>query len=357
MWGGLAAVAALVATIAASRALRSDGRNLRREQIAALVAEAEASERAGRLDRALTRLEIALRQAEAGTDGVEPFEALRRKRDELALAEARTRLRAVEARPPQEALGECLTLLRRAETDPALARLIEPIEHRLADLAAADLAAARRALAGGRPDAALAPCERTWHAAAHLPREAGGSAGDAARDLLAGAVAEVGLIIEPIQGQYWLGSPAWYDAHLLPMVVEALRRTRYLPRPAVSPFRGLWDEHAPYRLAIELTETPGPTYLESANRKSQIDLRLILHRTGATAPLWQVRSIGRTRHPLPGLTVHEATRYAICARPDASIERRLFEDAQIVLRDQLAKKLHILPPAALSFAVAREVVP
>jgi hypothetical protein len=346
-WRAGAAVAVLIAVAVVGRLARSQRRATHAEDIEALVASSQEAERSGRPDRALADIEAALKLARDGDlAGEDRLEELGRRRDELSRREAEARLDALPGLECAEAIGEGLTLWKRAEADPALGPLKDRLRSELARLASAQLEEARRRRDAGQPGAALAACERTVAATASLPLDVGGQARDDAWALAGELVAAHGVAIDPIRGQFLRGSPRSYAAELDPLLADALRRKGYLVRPDASPFRALWDDRAPYHLSVEVVESQNLPYYDTPQRAGRVEAHLRLMQKDW--PTWEVRVAGRSRPSLAGMNTAGMGRRVMSSPHDPQIERRLLDDAHAALLEQLPLKIVDLPAPAVA---------
>src|SRR5262249_21154100 len=114
-----------------------------------------------------------------------------------------------------------------------------------------------------------------------------------------------GAIVEPVRGQFTLGSPESYHTQLGPVVHATLRRPGYLPRPARPIWDDLWNTLAPFRLTFEVSEHQDDPYLGSPNRVSRLDGKIVITRNGAT--LWRDLPSAATQIPLPRLPAYQAS--------------------------------------------------
>ncbi len=266
--------------------------------------------------------------------GVKSSQSARRKR---RIAVARTA-------GPDAAVGDLLSLQARARTDRALEPLV-PTILRAVDAARlrqgeAALAASRRALDEGRPLDGLAAGERALAVADKLSGEPSRSVATEAERLMAPVLARIGVVVIQLPGKFTLGSESSYDTALGPILVDALRRRGFAPRPASGPAAALWDRHAARRLQFQVVETRGVRYLESQNRITQIITTLTLTRGPTT--LWQGAVTARTQVPLPSLSAHASTRIGVANR-DLDMEHKLYENAWASTLDRVATQLRGLP--------------
>ncbi len=356
-------VALLVIAIviaAAARMVRTRWKSEEASAIARLVHEADAAESAGRIGDALVSVEGAISLAAPLAEPPCDLPALRARRDELSRKDVRARLDRLDARSnaqdPGQAVGEALTLEARGLKDRALAELSDRIATTLDRLrlqwAEADGAAVEAALAENRIDAALELAQRQYRTAEHLPKKDSERLQAQARAQGSRIIEEYGLLLEPIEGQFTLGSPKVYETRFRPPLAAGLRGRGYLPRPAGALWDDLWNSLARFRVAVSVKERQEDTYLQSANRVSEINVRVSVSCKGAS--LWADTPLGRTQVPLPNTPAYQASRLAVSAQRSAEFERLLYENALDNLLDRLQitlKNFPILgaaPPASTS---------
>jgi hypothetical protein len=259
---------------------------------------------------------------------------------ERRLAEAE----ALEATDPAEALARYPDLLAALTEAGGLADLHDRARAQQnrarARSAETDLEAAR-ACAGTDPARSVSLCERAARTAAELPPGTRSGVPDAARALAGEIAGRIGVILEPVQGQFRLGSPQTYNADLHPRLAEVLRQRGYLPIAESSPFRDLSKEAAPFRLSVEVAEKQNEFYEQSKNRITQIDATVSL--SGGSRLLWRVQMTARTQVPLPRIRLYEETRLAFAPVQKPEIERRYYENALDKLHEMLIQRLRDLP--------------
>ena len=340
-WWGLGLASLVVAALGLGRLARDHGRRSRASGLAEVVGSMGDAERGGNWARALTEAEAALSMIRDGAEpprGLDPL-SLARRRDRFSIRDLDIRLAAAVAEPEAaRAVGECLTLWARAATDPALADRPAPIAAELVRRAEAELMSARSALAAAEPAAAFAAVERAMAGLAPLPASIAAASRDAAAEIATRVVDRHGIAVEGIRGTFTLGTPADYEADLVPLLAEAFRRTHRLGRPRAGPFRHLWDERAPARLRIKLDERREGRYEDTPHHYTRISAELSLE--SAASPTWQTTAGGRTRRSLGSLGVGRA---GMQTQADDSVEHRLYDDARQALMDQIAAKLRELP--------------
>jgi hypothetical protein len=345
-WAGVGLLAIVVAIVAGSHYLASQGRSSREAVVAEFLHAADAAEKSGRADRALSEVEAALAFLEPTEPAGSPRSIeLRRRRDGLSIREAEARLAASPGMEASTAVGSLLSLQARARTDRALDGLTSTI-HDAIDRARrrqveADLAAARKASDDGRSFDALTLGERALVVADKLDAVSSHAVIAEAELILGPIVSRIGAIVVQRPGQFSLGSGESYDKLLGPVLTDALRRQGFAPRPSRGPARGLWDRHARYRLEFHLAESQGAIYLQSKNHTSEIAASLALINGDQT--VWQTQVIGRTQVPLPNLAAYVGSRMAVSDHRSPESERLLHENARSVLLEQVAQRIRVLP--------------
>jgi hypothetical protein len=357
-WVAVTVLVAAIAVAGTRRVVRSQWQKAETEAVARLVEESREAEAAGRLGDALAALEGALTITARLKPPPPGLDELRRARDRLARREVEAQLAELDAGAcpgdPGRAVGLALTLQARAQKDEALAGLDAAIAATLERLrlrwVEADAASAESADAHGQPGKALDLCQRQYTTADDLsptPRKLWQSRATA---LARRVIARHGTILEPIRGQFTLGTPAAYAGLFDPTLTAALRREGYLPRPSNPLWEDLWSTLAPYRVSLEINESQEDTYLQSANQLSVIDGKLTLSRQGER--IWHEMPVARSQIPLPGLPAYLASRVSVGEHRSAEFERLLYENARENLLHQLGSNLRRLPPCPVSGADA-----
>lgn len=343
MWAGAGVAAALVMVTVAVLIARGRGLANREREVAQAVSESESAEAVGRFDEALALGEKALTLAKSlGPATRAPLKA---RRDRLALRDLEARLAAADATPdPVVALR---SLLARLDADPAL----EPardgahaaLKRALGRRAETDLSQAAAALASGHPEIALSLCERVADTAHELGYRDSGGTREAARNLARQAIGRLGATFAPVKGEFLpnLGTPRLHAQALQPLLAGALKAKGYLPRPESSAFLDDWDESAPYRVTIEVTERNDGAFFQTPLHTTRIDAHVVLSKAATT--LWEVRPKGATRVPPPSMSSFEMSHLSLAKERDPAVEKRLYDDARAVLSDSLAKMLGTLP--------------
>ena len=162
-----------------------------------------------------------------------------------------------------------------------------------------------------------------------------------ARALVADIAHRLGVLLEPVRGQFRLGSPAAYNADLHPLLANALREHGYITIPDDSPFHTLWVELAPCRMSANIVEKQDDVYQQSKNRITELDATFVLSEAGRT--VWRVQLSASTEVPLPNLAAYEGTRLAFAAEQNPAVEQRFYQNAVTVLHEKLAQRLRDLP--------------
>ncbi len=351
LWIGLAtAVLTLViALVIGQSVFHFHRRSARSAALNQLLVAASQAERAHRLDEALVALEAALTLAEADATVVD-VEDLHARRDRLATKEAEEQLRVLEGPndDPGRAVGRALTLRLRATRDPALLSLASRVEAVLAHLQLQrvehEAAAALAAEDAGRLADALELASQVHEHATEIATEPRAHWQTAATDIAARVIGRAGVIIEPVRGQYTLGSNQDYDSLLQPLFATGLRNAGYLTKTRRTAWDQLWASNAPYRLTSTILERVAGTYLSSLNRLSRIDLKVALSRNGS--PIWSGEPTATTSVPVPGIGAYQASRVAVSDGRNIELERLLYENARLNLLDRLGTFLRNLPSLA-----------
>jgi hypothetical protein len=350
-WGGLALAGVLIVILGTRHSIRVHERRKVEANLAELTTTAEDAEKAGHLDQAIIDYDTAI-QATRAADGPKSQRAddLRQHRDQIAKRFVQTKLAAIAARlahDPRAVVADGQALLDRVRHD----RAVKDLEGEVQDLivrarsqqAEFDLATAHRARDAGKDADALALCEQTAQAVGYLDSRTGARLMQDADALVAEIVARRGAVVEPVHGEFTLGSSEDSDGLLHPLVAEALRKHGYIPRPASSAWLSVWDEHAPYHVSLNIVEFWGSHYMHSKNRTSGFRIRMNLSRNGT--PLWSVGPFSvRTSNPLPNLPAYQASRLELeGSRQRPEIERLLYDEGHTRMREAIVQRLHNLP--------------
>jgi hypothetical protein len=332
--------------LATTQTIRARARSDRERVLNQLVESAERAEREGRAGEALYEVEAALSQART-LESLDPTRLtdLLERRDRISSREARIRLAGIDHLTPDQAVGEAMTLDARAELDRALEPLASEIASKLRSSrirqARADEAAARWALEHGKPAEAFQLAARLHERASSLDGSDSRSFQETATTLIETIVAKYGVALPTPTGRFLVGSAEAYEISLERPWTDTLRAHGYLVSPRNSPWRPVWDEHAPFRATTSLVETQDGFYYQSKNRTTQVDAILELTREGQS--IWQTRVVARTRVPLPDLPAYLAGHLATASKRDPDIEKRLQADAVALFVEQAAFKLKAIP--------------
>lgn len=336
-----AAVAALVLLLAFGTAWLGSRVGARRQ--AALqqrLAAAEAAEHAGRLEAAAAEIDVAL--ALARSYALKHPDGLETRRAGLLIRDIQRRLEAAARLDPAEAVAACEALRDRVDAHPELNAIRGSV------VAALSAASARQAHVLIEKAETELRAEHRMECLAHataarvLADQADSNELRAAADALAVRIAaRVGVVAEPVTGQYGFGTAADYDAGLRGTLLAGMVRLGYTPAPENSIWSALWEKTAPYRLTTRIDEQLVP-YFSSANQGTHIAAHFRLTRGGQE--IWTGTIMGRTRTPPPDMPSYEASVVAVATKPNANAGRRLFEDALAVLLSKAPNLGRSLPP-------------
>lgn len=165
-----------------------------------------------------------------------------------------------------------------------------------------------------------------------------------ARELACSLVERRGVRFDPVSGPFLFDpetAVAEYARRLHPILSRFLTARGYLPEPEESPLSALWEQRAPYRLAVTASEAYGLNYLQSRNRMTRIESNLAL-RLGSETP-WTSRLVAKTRVPSRAFSAFESGYIGASPKREEKIEGQLYVDALDDLVDQLPGKLETLP--------------
>jgi hypothetical protein len=278
-------------------------------------------------------------------EGSDRLAELMSRRDRVSVRDAELRLEAVDSLVPDKAVGESLTLAQKSRHDRALAPLADAIATKLAASrlrqAEADLKLARNLYESGRDAETITVAERLFDRADQLAQSDARRFRDDAQGVLEASVTRSGVALTPVSGRFAAGSAESYSAVLDQHRAESLRVHGYVPQPRRSPWAKLWDEKAPFRETVLVTESQESLYLQSKNRTTQIDANFEFLHNGRV--IWKTRVVARTREPLPDLPAYLAGHLATAGRRDPDAERKLRDDALAHFIEQAAKSLRGLP--------------
>jgi hypothetical protein len=349
---GFAVVAllGLVTTWTIDRRIRSG----KEKVLAELVASADEAEANRRFDAAYYHIEAALAQArKMGLERSSRLGELKERRDRISVLEVESRLEAIDALDPDSAVGEALTLAKRASTDPALESLATTIETKLAGLrlrrVEADLSSARKAFDDGRDAEAFATAARLLDHAGDLPRSDASAFQTEASTILETTVARKGVALPPVTGRFVVGSAEAYTKVLDRPRADYLRSKGYFPEPRNSPWSALWAEKAPFRLMVEVVETQEELYLQSKNRTTQVIGTFYLLRGDRS--IWNRPVSAKTRVPLPDIPAMLGGHLATSDKRNPEAERRFHDDAMKQFVEQALKNLRGLPAREVAIKI------
>jgi hypothetical protein len=349
-WAALAIVGLLIVALGVRHSARVRVRKEFERTLSELTAAAAADEEAGRFEQAVAGYDQAIREAGRGESPGSPRAAdLRGRRDRAARRWAQDRLSAASAQAatdPAGAVSAGQTLLDRVRRDRALKDfegevqdLMERARGRQAELS---VAAAHRAFDDGRFGEALGFCDRTVATAGYLDSATSHRLRQDVDAMAAEIIGRRGVVLAPTTGEFTFGSPRDADHTLHPPLADALRKHGYVPRPSSSPWLPLWDERAPYRVDITVTESLGPLYMHSRNRVSIILVQIKMSHKGTL--IWSEGPIvARTSSQVPKLPAYLAGRVALDGPRTAEYERLLYQEAHAKMVQSFTARLGKVP--------------
>jgi hypothetical protein len=344
----LAAVIVLAgaAVLVTKRLIRAGFDAAQRSEMARIEAEVETALRTDRRDDALSALEQALARKDLPW-GDKQRAAWQVQRDRLArgrIADALERVRQLE---PEAAMREGLIWLRRAEDDPAAAEQVEPLRREVRRASAQQCDRERTAvgiaLESGRAGEALEGCERLLAASRSWPPWAVGGVADSALELARRIAPRYGVRLDPISGDFWLGSRDAYETRLRGELISGLKHRGYAPEPDDPALRPIWRNLAPHRIELRVIERPTGPYLQSRYQTAQLETEILLERRGH--PEWRQRVQTRTEVPLPRLSAFEARQLALGSPPSPEAQRRIYANAFEAMVARLPAVFRMLPQA------------
>jgi hypothetical protein len=358
LWSS-AGLAVVLVTILATWAFRFVTRqydSAQQRPINQLLESSQANEADGRLDLALLDLDTAIEMArKAGPNYLARLDNRARKRPGLARREAQDVVdRLSRSDPSSFRLGDWLNLIARTDKDHDLSSLSNSIHQQfLASLNReidSELTAAKRSFTSGQVLSSFTYCERLAGQIDHLPPDKSATVRAATEDLVIRLVSTHGVIIEPIQGQFFFGSQS-YVSNMIPVIVKAFETKGYLPCRASYYWRKQW-KHAIYRTTIAVSEKLEGTYLSSTNRLTRIEVRLAIVRAGQALPIFQTMPTARSAVPLPKLPLYLSNRLAMTGERTEEVEKMLHDDARGQIDERLAHSLSNMPRCQASGALS-----
>lgn len=351
-WGGVAVVTLLLVVAGARGILRARSRQRIEGRLTALVAAAEAEENAARFDAAVKAIQDAIAEA-ARLDSLRParLEELQNLRDKFVRRAAVAQLESAAKAAPAAAIATYKALLARTWRDGSLegleGTLRERLERTRRQWAEADLAAARQAVGVGQPNEAIDLCDRLVKTAEELAPAVQSQLQNDAHAIVVALIDQRGVIFDPPQGQFTLGTPQSYQATLQPVLSPLLRQHGYVTDRSSSSWNSLWKTRAPYHVGVEVVERQNGSYLNTGSQLSNLSLRLILNREGSS--IWQVGPLlAQTQPSIPSLSAFTASRFATDARRRREFERVLYDDAQATLIMKVQSSLRNIPDVRVS---------
>jgi hypothetical protein len=352
LWANVVVILLTVAIVVAGagRLLRHHWRSVDSDMLTRLMESSRAEEDSGRLEAALSELEAAVAFAHKLDPPPPCLGELESRRASVSNREAREQLSKLSAYQPNardepaQSLGRALTLQARTSKDPALSNLREPVAALLERLrtqwASVDARASEQALEEGQPERAMSFCIRMQEATEDLANPIRTELRGQAHSLAERIVSRHGIVIEPVTGEFTLGSPESYASLLRPSLYQELQKHGFLPRTRTTPWDDLWLSHSRYRVTTVIKEHQDDVYLDSMNRITIIDSRLSV--LDGSQVLWYEAPIGRTQVPLPGIPALMAGRMAASDHRSQEFEKLLYNNARDALIERLAYNLRNL---------------
>jgi hypothetical protein len=283
----------------------------RREQVRAVEALAEQAKALARernYGAAVNEIETARVQALR----IEPTDRalllrLKDLYDQIIVNEVKSQFPKLDALAPEQRVEAYRALRSRIRDNPNLARYEEAANSRL-DLAyeqwgEADLKQAASLLKANKAARAMDLCERAVGNTATLTGERRHGIRAEADALVSQIIPRRGLILEPMRGQYTLGSESSYTAVLQRDLAEVLRQRGYVIRPDSSFWGDLWKQQTPFRVRVDVKEQYGGLYPQTKCRISYIVANVVLERQqwGQQSKVWAASVSTRTEGRVPNL--------------------------------------------------------
>ncbi len=346
-WTGLGIATFLVVVIGTGRFFQRRDREQHEGALCGHISAAQDFEKAGQFDRSLDEIDQAVAASSAmGPQDRERLESLQRDRARLVRRAAEIRLAAIPADAPDKAVAACLSLRAWVRKETTLSDLEDAVDDRLErslrQWAENDANDARLAAKARRGTAALDLCERLMKTTEELvDKEARRQLRSDAELVVRDVIIRQGVILDPIRGEFTLGSSQAYDTALHTQVESLLSQRGYVLRRPASDWNRLWDSLAPYHVAISISERMGANYLHSENRLSVIEAKIMLGRAGKL--LWTGGpAIARSQSPIPNLAVYKASQIAVGDRRNEA-ERIIYQDAYSTLIGKFNITINGLP--------------
>ena len=352
-WAGLGIVAAVLMVVGAVEIARSRGRAAREGEIAGFVSASETAEAAGRFEEALARVESARKVARPFGPSV--CVPLKERRDRLALFATPRPGSPGRPRPPIRsrpcgAPGQGRDGRRtRAGAGPGRRGPVgRPVRGPRPTWPEAS-----RALASGHPDMALVPVRAGRQGRRRAGVRSAGGVKEAARAVAATIIGRYGVTFEPVTGEFLQG-PSTARVHAESPRADPGPRpvpARYLPRPRTSAFLSVWDESAPYRVAISVVERNDGNFFQTPLHTSRLSAQIVLKR--GTAVSGNASPRARRACPRPTMTAFEQSHLSLAKTRDPAVEKRLYDDARAVLAENLGVMLKSAAGAVRGRAATR----
>jgi hypothetical protein len=345
-YAAIGLVAAGLVLTSTFRYVKKQYRSSQDRSIKHLVQSSHQHEADGRIGEALIELDAALDlAAKAGPTTLARLEQERKGRPLLARRDVELVIKRLHSHDPTTfPVGDWLNLIARAERDPDLEALVQPINQEfqsaLKHQAATELLAARRALDSNRVAVSFQACDRMAGLFRHLPPDERERAHAETEKIVMQLVSIYGANVAAPDGLFVLGSLSGYASELLPVLSKELENKGYLPVRASSPWRDLW-KNARYQLRLEVKERLEGRYPPSQNRLTRIEAHVSL--TSTDQFTWDAIATARSTVPLPHLRADIAVAQAPGQERSAEFEKILYDDARGQIKEKFANALSSMP--------------
>ena len=276
--GVIGAILAVLFVVGGLHYVKKRFRAVEKGAIQKLIASSRTHEASGRLGQALIELDVALDlSSKAHSVDRSEIEEHQRRRGDLARRDARAVLdELVSGSRAPLPLGEWLNLVARATKDVDLASLKPDIDEqfqaRVRLEAETILALARKSFESGSVVESLQDCDRIAKLLKYLPPEVESLVRHDTEELVGRLIATHGVVVESPTGKFVFGSQDSYLSSMLPVLLKAMEKKKYLPYRPTSPWVGLWTK-ALYQLRLDVSERLEDNYLTSENRLTRIEAR------------------------------------------------------------------------------------
>jgi hypothetical protein len=344
--GVLGAILAVLFVVGGLQYVKKRFRAVEKGAIQKLIESSRSHEASGRLGQALIELDVALDLArKAGSVDRSEIEEQQRMRGDLARRDARAVLDELmrRSRPPLP-LGEWLNLVARATKDADLASLKPDIDEQFRAKVRLEaetvLTLARKSFESGSVVESLQDCDRIAKLLNYLRPEVESIVRHDTEELVGRLIATHGVVVESPKGKFVYGSQESYLSSMLPVLLKAMEKKKYLPYRPTSPWSGQWTK-ALYRLRLDVSERLEDHYLTSENRLTRIEAHLTL--TSQHGLIWQTIPTARTVIPIPGMPAYIASRLAATGVRSEESERMLYKNARDHIQEKFGYALNNMP--------------